>query len=232
MERRIATKRELTWTLCNNLLIWYEGLTHWPSTRIKIELRLLLKSNFTVAVALILNTRQSLLIGFTPVLVRLAVATANFVVLDAVTVLSRRDGLTLSHTTVATVSICKLTELIVLAISVAPALTIRRFTRLIHIQIIRLWTVDGTTAGFAATGRKSVRTRPAFKIRWIGAIVASSHASSSIITHGHERRARVISTAARRMTRFVTFVIRGTRTDAAARHSVLGHGRRFASWLI
>ena len=196
-------------------------------------MRLLLKSNFTVAVTLILDTRQSLLIGFTPVLVRLVVATTDFVVLDAVTVLSRRDGLTLSHIiTVTTVSIWKLTELIVLAISVAPTLIIRRFTRLIHIQIIRLWTVDGTTAGFAATGRMPVRARPASKIRCIGAIVAASHASSSIITHGHERRARVATVAARRMASFVTCVIRGTRADAAARHSVLGHGRRFASWLI
>ena len=109
----------------------------------------------------------------------------------------------------------------------------RRFTRLMLHQFIRSGAVDGSTASFTATGRTSIRTRPASKIRCrTGAIVAASHASSSIITHGHERRARVATVAARRMASFVTFVIRGTRTDAAARHSVLGHRRRSASRLI
>ncbi len=58
--------------------------------------------------------------------------------------------------------------------------------------------------------------------------VATSHAGCDIIAHSHERRAAVITAAAGRMTTFVTSIIRGTSTDAAA-HCI---GRRFASWLM
>ena len=109
----------------------------------------------------------------------------------------------------------------------------RRFTRLILLQFIISRTIDGSTASFTATGRTSIRIRPAPKIRCrTGAIVAASHASSGIITHGHELGARKATAAARRTASFVTFIIRGTSTDAAARHSVLGHRRRSASRLI
>ena len=105
-----------------------------------------------------------------------------------------------------------------------------RFTRLILLQFIHSGAVDGSTTFFTATGRASVRVRPASKIRCPTAtIVASSHASG-IITHGHERRARVVTVAARRMASFVTFIIRGTSTDAAS--WLLRHRRRFASRLI
>ena len=69
---------------------------------------------------------------------------------------------------------------------------------------------------FAAAGRTTIGVRPASIIRSPSANTASSHTRCDIITHCHERRAGVIAVAARRTAAFVTFIIRGTSTDAVA----------------
>jgi hypothetical protein len=93
-----------------------------------------------------------------------------------------------------------------------------RFARLVLLEILFLGTVDKRSTIFVATGRTTIRIRPASVIRSpAGTIIVASHVSTGIITQGHERRTGVSTVAARRTATFVASVIRGTGTDAARR---------------
>ena len=82
------------------------------------QMRLLLKSKIDAA-AVILNTRHALLIGFAGILILLTITTANFVILNAITVLPRRDGHAFSPRIVTTISVWKVTVLITSTITVS-----------------------------------------------------------------------------------------------------------------